>query len=134
MVARAARVLRAWDDARAAAYSRGSTSKLRWLYVDGAGVSDLRLLRDYARRDLRIVRMEVQVLAVDVLGHTPQTWRLRVTDRLSRVVVAAGRSTRTVLPRDQASTRIVHLVRRGETWRVAAVRHGGLFSDRGPPR
>ncbi|MBA2464510.1 MAG: hypothetical protein H0V42_05985 [Nocardioidaceae bacterium] len=119
----AAEVLRDWDEARSSAYSRGSVAALRRLYVGGAGGSDVRLLRDYARRGLRVEQMAVQVLALEVLRQAAAEWVLRVTDRLSRGV-AVGSSIRWVLPRDQASTRRVRLVRIGETWRVAAVRPG----------
>ena len=120
---RAVGVLGAWDAARSSAYARGSVQDLRRLYVDGAGGSDVLLLRDYLDRGLRVEQMQVQVLALEVLRHPPGEWRLRVTDRLSRGV-AVGSSTRTVLPRDEATTRMVRLVRSGATWRVAAVRPG----------
>lgn len=63
----------------------------------------------------------MQILAVDVLAHSPGRWTLRVTDRLYRAV-AVGGGARVVLPRDQASTRVVTLLLRADSWKVASVR------------
>jgi hypothetical protein len=120
----AAAVLREWDAARAEAWAAGSVRSLRRLYVDGAGARDVRLLRDYLRRGLSVHGLRVQVLALDVLRHRPGEWRLRVTDRLAAgAVVTAGHGsgTRRPLPRDQATTREVVLVRDAGAWRVAEV-------------
>jgi hypothetical protein len=118
----AVRVLHHWDLRRSRAYARGSVPALRDLYVDRAGVADVRLLRAYAARGFRVTGMRMQLLAVAVLAQAPRRWRLRVTDRLDgAVAVAAGR--RTVLPCDRASTRVVQLVRGADgRWRVASVR------------
>lgn len=117
----ARRVLRDWDRRRAAAYASGSLQDLRALYVDGAARRDVRLLRGYLRRGLRVEQMRVQVLAVEVLEHGPRHWRIRVTDRLSRAV-AVGPRSRSLLPRDEPSTRNILLRRLDGAWRVAAVR------------
>ncbi len=120
--ARAARVLRGWDRARAEAYAAGSVRSLRELYVDGAGEADVRLLRSYVRRGYRVEDLCMQLLAVHVLRHRPGRWRLRVTDRLAGGA-AVGYGERVALPRDRASTRTV-VLRRGRTgeWRVVRVR------------
>lgn len=131
-VVAASRVLRAWDRERAAAYAEGSVARLRRLYVDGAGRADARLLASYLRRGLRVEGMTVQVLGIEVLGHRPGSWSLRVTDRLSHAV-AVGEGSRVVLPRDAASTREVRLVRVAGEWRVAGVRPEEV-SAREPPR
>ncbi len=119
----ALRVLHAWDARRADAWAAGSPARLRALYVPGsaAGEADVRLLRDYLARGLRVTGMRTQVLALRVLDGRPDRWRVEVSDRLAgAVVVGAGR--RTTLPRDSASTRVVTLVRGpGHRWRVAAV-------------
>ena len=119
---RAARVLRGWDRARAAAYAAGSVRSLRVLYVDGAGRADVRLLRSYVRRGYRVEDLRMQLLTVRVLQHRPGLWRLRVTDRLAGAA-AVGYGERVALPRDRASTRTVVLRRdrRGD-WRVVLVR------------
>ena len=119
----AVEVLRRWDRARAGAYAAGDMTRLRSLYVRGspAGTADAGVLRSYLRRGLRVDGMRMQLLAVRVLGHAPRRWRLRVTDRLHGAVAVDRAGERVALPRDQASTRVVTLVRRGGRWKVAAV-------------
>jgi hypothetical protein len=120
-VVRAAAVLRAWDESRARAWAEGDATRLRGLYVDRAGAADVRLLRRYAARGLRVEDLTTQLLAVEVLRHGPGRWRLRVTDRLAGGVVV-GAHDRFRLPRDRADTRLVRLVRSDDgTWRVAQV-------------
>jgi hypothetical protein len=124
-------VLGAWDRARARAFADGDVAALRALYVAGsrAGTSDVRLLRDYLRRGLRVEEMRMQLLEVEVLDRGPDRLRVRVTDRLAGAVVA-GPGLRRRLPRDRASTRVVELRRgAGERWRVAEVSGWS-----GPPR
>jgi hypothetical protein len=94
---------------------------LRRLYADGAGARDVGLLRDYLHRGLTLDELRVQVLALDVLRHRPGEWRLRVTDRVVAGVVTGPDGARRPLPRDQATTRDVVLVRDGAGWRVAEV-------------
>jgi hypothetical protein len=121
--AAALRVLHAWDARRADAWAAGAPARLRALYVSGsaAGEADVRLLRRYRARGLRVTRMRTQVLALHVLEERPHRRRVEVSDRLAgAVVVGAGR--RTTLPRDAASTWVVTLVQApGGRWRVAAV-------------
>lgn len=114
-------MLRAWDEARAAAYAAGSVASLRELYAAGAGASDVRLLRSYLRRGYRVEGMRMQLLAVRVLDREPGAWLLRVTDRLAGGE-AVGRGERLPLPRDRADTRTVRL-KHGEDggWRVVSV-------------
>jgi hypothetical protein len=122
--AEALRLLRDWDRGRSAAYARGSAPQLRALYVPGAavGAADLRVLHGWTRRGLRVSGMRTQVLALSVLGASPERVSLRVTDRLTGAV-ARGRGGRVLLPRDRASTRELTLVRGGDRrWRMAAVR------------
>ena len=117
------RVLRSWDRRRARAYAEGDAAALRRLYVLGsrAGAGDVRLLRSYRRRGLHVTGMRMQLFAVQVVGHSAGRWRVRVTDRLAGAV-AVGHGQRIRLPRDQASTHVVTLVRRAGTWKVASVR------------
>ena len=119
----ALRVLHAWDAQRATAYARGTPERLRNLYVDGsaAGAADVRLLRAYRARGLRVTGMRTQVLAADVLARRSDLLRIRVTDRLDRAV-ALGGGGRVALPRDAASTRVLTLMRGGDgRWRVSSV-------------
>jgi hypothetical protein len=116
-------VLRAWDRARSRAFAAGDVAALRRLYVPGsaAGTSDVRLLRRYLRRGLRVDGMRMQLLAVTVLARGPTALRVRVTDRLVGAV-AVGHGVREPLPHDRASTRVVALRHAGDRWRVAWVR------------
>ena len=117
--------LRRWDRRRAAAYAGGDVSALRALYGAGAGAAgqDLRMLRAYTRRGLRVEGMRMQLLEVQVLVERPDRYRLRVTDRLVGAV-AVDSGTRWRLPRDRASTRLITLERASADapWLVAAVR------------
>lgn len=120
----ASRVLREWDQARADAFASGDVDALRDLYLarSAAGTSDVRLLRAYLRRGLRVEGMRMQLLAVDVLHEAPDRLRVRVTDRLVGAV-AVGNGRRTALPGDAASQRVVELRRNpAGRWRVAWVR------------
>ena len=115
-------VLRSWDRARAAAYAAGSVTALRQLYADGAGATDVRVLRSYLHRGYRVDGMRMQLLAVSVRKHEPGTWVLRVTDRLAGAR-AVGHGEPVGLPRDRASTRTVRLERGpDDRWRVVSVR------------
>ena len=121
-------VLREWDRARSQAFAEGDVEALRRLYVDGsaAGTSDVLLLRAYLARGLRVEGMRMQLLAIEVLHRDPRRVRVLVTYRLTGAV-AVGRGTRTRLPHDQASTRVVELLRHDAEgpWQVASVRESG---------
>jgi hypothetical protein len=119
---RARAVLHTWDDARAAAYRRGSLAHLGDLYVGRAGTADVRVLRSYLRRGYVVEDLRMQLLEVRVLDHRAGEWRLEVTDRLAGGT-AVGYGDRLALPRDRASTRTIVLRRGGDgRWRAAAVR------------
>lgn len=119
---RAAAVLRAWDKGRSRAYASGDVEGLARLYAprSGAGRADVRLLRSYLDRGLRVTGLRVQVLSLQVLSHHRHRWTLRVTDRVAGGV-AVGGGRRWSLPRDRASTSRVVLRRGAGGWRVAAV-------------
>ncbi|HJR39290.1 MAG TPA: hypothetical protein VJ819_12995 [Nocardioidaceae bacterium] len=118
-------VLHDWDRARARAYAAGDADGLRALYTPGssAGTADVAILASYTRRGLRVEGMRMQLLALEVLGHRPGRWRLRVTDRLHGAVAVDASGVRLRLPRDQASIRVISLRRTRGGWRVAAVTH-----------
>lgn len=105
-------VLRDWDRARAGAYARGDVAALRALYRPGsrAGTADVRLLRSFLDRGLRVEGMRMQLLEVRVLARSPRRLRLRVTDRLVGAS-AVSATARRPLPGDLASTRVLELAR-----------------------
>lgn len=109
--------------ARSRAFAKGDVRALRRLYAEGsaAGTSDVRLLRGYLRRGLRVEGMRMQVLALDVVREDPGRLLLRVTDRLTGAV-AVDRGSRVRMPRDRASTHVIDLRRTGGRWLVASVR------------
>jgi hypothetical protein len=127
---RAARVLRRWDERRAAAYAEGDAERLRGLYAPGssAGGADLRLLRSYTDRGLLVTGLRVQLVDLEVLRRTGARLVMRVQDRVAGGgVVAVGEwQERAQLPRDRPTTRTVTLVREREReqgrWLVRSVR------------
>ena len=116
-------VLAAWDERRSAAWATGDAGALERLYVDGsgAGAADVRLLRDYGRRGLRVEGMTTQVLGLRVAARSPGRLELVVTDRVVGAE-AVGSGAPVSLPVDRPSTRRVVLVREGAGWVVAEVR------------
>lgn len=117
-----AAVLAEWDARRARAWARGDPRALRDLYVtgSGAGAADVRLLRRYARRGLRVTGLQTQVLDLRVTTQRPDRLDLLVTDRLVGGV-AVGSGTEVPLPRDLPSRRRVVLVRVDGEWLVSRV-------------
>lgn len=118
----ALRVLAGWDTARAAAYAGGDVRALAGLYVPGssAGREDVRMLRAYVARGLRVTGMRTQVLSAKVRASGPRTLTLVVTDRLAQAT-AAGRGSRVALPHDAPTTRTVTMRRVDERWLVDEV-------------
>ena len=125
----ALRVLRGWDERRAAAYAEGDVAALRALYAEGSGAGerDVRLLRSYVERGLVVEGLRQQLLEVSVLDAAPHRLTVRVRDRLATAtVVAADREVG--LPQDRASTNDVVLVQQDAEWLVWSVdpaRRGG---------
>jgi hypothetical protein len=116
----AAAVLHRWDERRAQAWSAGDVAALRSLYAprSAAGRSDGRMLRAWRARGLRVEGMQMQLLRVEVRRAGERRLVLVVADRLVGAV-AVGRGVRLPLPRDEASTRRLVLVRSAGEWRVA---------------
>ena len=119
---RPAAVLAAWDAQRARAWASGDDAALERLYAAGsrAGEADLRLLRRYAGRGLRVTGLQTQVLDLTVLTRHERRLHLVVTDRVVGGK-AVGAGVRVTLPSDRASTRHVVLVRVGGRWLVERV-------------
>lgn len=116
-------VLAAWDERRAAAWARGDAEALADLYAPGSrsGAADVRLLRAYARRGLRVEGLTTQVLGLRVVERSPRRLVLVVTDRVVGGS-AVGGAAPVALPADQASTRRVVLERQRGRWVVADAR------------
>jgi len=116
-------ILARWDERRAAAWADGDADALRELYAEGsrAGAADVRLLRSYADRGLRVTGLRTQVLSLTVVDRGDRRLVLLVTDRIvGGRVDGAGEAVR--LPADRASTRRISLVGAGEEWLVDEVR------------
>ncbi|NYE38675.1 hypothetical protein F4692_003825 [Nocardioides cavernae] len=122
-----AAVLAAWDARRARAWAEADVRGLARLYVEGsrAGRADVRLLRHYRERGLRVEGLTTQVLALEVVERGPRRLELVVTDRVVGGE-AVGGATAVALPGDRASTREVVLVRgAGGAWQVVEAREAG---------
>lgn len=116
-------VLLAWDRSRAAAWARSDAAALRRLYLPGSatGRADVRMLRAYAARALRLRGLATQVLGCDLVRGSPGRMRLLVTDRVVGGEVV-GRDAVTALPRDRASRREITFARLDGRWVVVEVR------------
>ena len=126
-----AAVLASWDERRAVAWAEGDARALLRLYADGsaAGAADVRLLRDYLRRGLRVEGMATQLLALRVVARSPgRRLEVVVTDRVVGAE-AVGSGARIPLPVDRPSTRRVVLVREHGRWLVSAVRDQDNAAD-----
>lgn len=118
----AARLLREWDAARAAAWADQDTDALLRLYRAGssAGRRDQAMLLAWQRRGLRVEGLRTQVVRLTVLDEGPERLDLEVVDRLVGGV-AVGLGVRHELPRDGPTTRRVVLVEEVGGWVVASV-------------
>ena len=108
---------------RSAAWAAGDVAELASLYADGSrtGAADVRLLRHYRERGLRVEGLTTQVLALRVVRRTPDRLVLRVVDRVVGAT-AVGGPVPVALPTDRASTRTVVLVGGAGRWVVAEAR------------
>jgi uncharacterized protein YbjT (DUF2867 family) len=85
-----------------------------------AGRADVRLLRRYVDRGLRVRGLHTQVFSVRVLQRAPRRVVVRAVDRIVGGV-AVGDGQCVPLPHDRADRRTVTLRRVGESWLVADV-------------
>lgn len=121
---RALRVLREWDAARATALARGDRGGLVRLYPPGSGLAraDVRLLRRYERRGLRLTTVRHQVVDVDVTVSRPRHVQLTVVDRLAVVGVADSIGQERRLAASQLSRHELRFERHGGGWRLSSAR------------
>lgn len=121
-----AAVLAGWDRQRAEAWAAGDPAALAALYTSGsaAGERDVRMLRRYLARGLRVEGLSTQRLRVVVVSRTDHRLVLRVRDRVvGGTVRGTGVSVR--LPRDRVSGHLVSLERVGGRWLVGRVEAAG---------
>lgn len=118
----AAAALRAWDERRAAAWAEGDVRALRGLYAVGsrAGRADVRMLRAWLGRGLRVRGLATQFLGVEVVEDAPERIVVRVKERVVRAA-AVGAGVRRRLEQPAPATRVVELVRVAGDWRVGSV-------------
>ena len=92
-------VLHRWDERRAAAWAAGDVTALGALYTptSSAGRHDVRMLRAYLRRGLRVEGMARQVLSLRVADRTDRRLAVVVVDRLASAT-AVGDGVRRRLP------------------------------------
>ncbi len=101
-------VLRDWDRARSRAWAHGDVLALRRIYLAGsrAGQRDVGMLSRWVERGLRVRRMTMQVLTIELRVRTERRIVLDVTDRLAdAAAVPVGGGRPTALPRDGLTTR-----------------------------
>lgn len=111
------------DVARAEALADGNLTDLRSLYAQrNAAAPDVRLLKRYAARGLRVVGAGMVRGQCRVVARTASRVELDVTERLAPAwaVSTAGETIR--LPRDEPSRRRVVLAGGRGDWRIASVR------------
>ena len=115
-------VLRDWDRRRAEAYAAADAEALRAIYTSAssAGRRDVRLLRRYANRGLRVTAMQSQILEARVRSGRSDQLVLHVTDRLASGV-AVGQGRRLPLPAGAPREQVLVLVRADAEWVMAAV-------------
>jgi hypothetical protein len=109
------------DAVRAEAFATGDPPLLDEVYVKGSRIQrvDAAAIRDYARRDARVVGAELHLLSCRRLSSTDGRVRLDVVDRLGAARVEWEDGTTRRLPRDLPTRRVVTLVRTSEGWRIA---------------
>jgi hypothetical protein len=124
-------VLRDWDRARSSAWASGDVAELRRIYLQGsaAGVRDVAMLSRWVERGLRVRRLTMQVLSVDLRLRTEARIVLDVTDRLAgAVAVPIGGGRPVPLPRDGLTTRRLDFRLTAAGWLLAAAYERPLAS------
>jgi hypothetical protein len=116
-------VLGGLDAVRAQAFVSGDEARLRDVYVDERSArADVEVMRSYRERGLRLEGMLLIRETCRVDGRSARQIELDVVDRLGPTWVRTAAGARRELPRDRPTRHAVVLERRGDVWRVAAVR------------
>ena len=113
--------LAALDEHRAQAFAEADVARLDRVYADDAAArrQDASTIRQYARRDGRVVGARLRVLSCRVVRESPRTTVLDVVDVLAPSHVRWGDDTVTSLPSDLPTRHRVMLVRTADGWRIA---------------
>jgi hypothetical protein len=122
--ARALRVLRDWDAARAAALARGDRSALARLYTPRSGLAgaDVALLERYGRRGLELTAVQHQAVRVELTASGRGLVELMVVERLAVVEVRDGAGRERRLPGSQFASLALRFERAGGGWRLSSAR------------
>jgi hypothetical protein len=121
-VLHASEVLQAWDHLRGVAWSRADAPALADLYTPASrtGRRDVRDLRRWRGRGLRVVGLRQQVSGLRVRAETSRRLVLVITDRTVGGV-AVGHRRRTALPASAWAQHRIVLRRVGDRWLVEDV-------------
>lgn len=116
-------VLGGLDAVRTQAFVSGEETRLRDVYVDRrAARADVEVMRSYDERGLRLKGMLLVRESCRVTERSAHRIELDVVDRLGATWVRTAAGARRELPRDRPTRHVVVIERRGDVWRVAAVR------------
>jgi hypothetical protein len=111
------------DVARAEALADGNLTNLRAVYAHPAAAEpDVRLMKRYATRGLRIVGAGMVRAACRVVARAGDRVELDVTERLAQSWAVGPTGTSTRLPSDENSRHHVVLTGNDGRWRIASVR------------
>ena len=118
-----ARVLDRLDRLRSRAFERLRPSMLRRVYRCGSAVlrHERAVLDDYRDRGVRLLGVRLRLTDVRLLSASVSKVTVRVVERLGSTWAVFG-SRRVLLPVDAPTSRVLHLVRSGGGWRIAAAR------------
>lgn len=108
---------------RGEAWEQGRPSLLGRVYAAHSPLlaRDREMLRGYAARGLRLQRLRLDVVRVDLLARQGDVARLDVVDVLAPVTVSSRAGHRQRLPDDRPSRHLVELRRDAAGWRISQV-------------
>lgn len=109
------------DRHRAAAFATADAARLDRVYVDDSPVRqrDAEMIEQYRARGGVVIGALQQVSTCTVMEQTTTTVRLDVVDRLGPAHVRWDDGTRTALPTDQPTRRVLVLSLTDAGWRIS---------------